>query len=274
MSAVAMRMSAENSTPIQLEPQFVERVWGTTQLAPYYANSEKKIGEVWFTKGQNFPLLIKFIFTSERLSVQVHPGDEYAGQHEGSRGKTEMWHILAAERDSTIALGFNRSLSAEALRQAILDGSVETLLNWVPVEAGETYFAEAGVVHAIGAGIVLCEIQQNSDVTYRLYDYGRGRELHVDKGLDVCQTGSYDGSRSMPVVCEHFHTELIEGPDWSQAGLLTCEHLLIAVAGSGKIGGQAVSPGQVWLVPADAGAAIEDTGGLRLLRVRCDSQNS
>src|SRR5262245_29137069 len=163
----------------RLEPKFVERVWGTTDLSPLFPDQHRKIGEVWFDAGPAFPLLTKFLFTSAKLSIQVHPDDAYAQVVENSRGKSEMWHILSAKPHSTIALGFREPVTQEQLRISIADGSVEELLNWVPVKAGDTYYAAAGTVHAIGAGISLCEIQQNSDVTYRLYDYGRPRELHL-----------------------------------------------------------------------------------------------
>ena len=107
-----------------------------------------------------------------------------------------MWHILSAKPGSTIALGFKEALTKEQLRSAIEDKRVEDLLNWVPVKADDTYYAEAGTVHAIGGGITLCEIQQNSDVTYRLYDYNRGRELHLEKGIAVSSTLPYQGARN------------------------------------------------------------------------------
>ena len=191
-----------------IEPRFVERVWGTTRLSPLFPDQNRKIGEVWFDAGSSFPLLVKFIFTSEKLSVQVHPEDEYARQVENSRGKTEMWHILAAEPHSTIALGFRQTVSEQRLRAAIGDETVESLLNWVPAKPGDTFFAEAGTVHAIGAGIALCEIQQNSDVTYRLYDYGRGRDLHLEKGLAVASTGPYEGRREFPVTLRSLYDGL------------------------------------------------------------------
>ena len=161
---------------------------GARTLRPCSVRRTARSGKSGFHVGEQFPLLVKFIFTSERLSIQVHPNDEFAALHENSRGKTEMWHILHADDGATIALGFTRPLSAEELRSAITDGSVEDLLNWVPVQAGDTLFAPAGTIHAIGHGIVLCEIQQNSDVTYRLYDYGRPRELHLERGLKVSRT--------------------------------------------------------------------------------------
>src|SRR4051794_14915737 len=108
----------------RVDPVFVERVWGREDLSPLYGPQIRKIGEVWFPLGQDFPLLVKFIFTSERLSIQVHPNDEFAELHEGSRGKTEMWHILSSEPGATIALGMKQPMEPNQLRAAIDDGSV------------------------------------------------------------------------------------------------------------------------------------------------------
>lgn len=253
--------------PKRVEPRFVERVWGRTDLSPLFGPQDKRIGEVWFPVPGDFPLLVKFIFTSERLSVQVHPRDEYAHIHENSRGKTEMWHILSAEPDSTIALGFRQPVDKESLRGAIADGSVVDLLNWIPVKAGETVFTPAGTVHAIGAGIVMCEIQQNSDVTYRLFDYGRPRELHLEKALEVLDAVPYDGYRDLPVSCEHFITERL---DLSEPTRVTGDqqYLLIPIAGSGAMAGQAFHAGEVWHVPPGS-IEVRPDGNARLLRTRC-----
>jgi len=257
-----------------IEPRFVERVWGTTRLSPLFPDQNRKIGEVWFDAGSSFPLLVKFIFTSEKLSVQVHPEDEYARQVENSRGKTEMWHIVAAEPHSTIALGFRQTVSEQRLRAAIGDETVESLLNWVPAKPGDTFFAEAGTVHAIGAGIALCEIQQNSDVTYRLYDYGRGRDLHLEKGLAVASTGPYEGRREFPVTCDHFTTDLLDltEPNDCVGG---CEGVLIVLEGSGTIDSISVTAGQVCLITADSGAAVrvEPNRRMKLLHSTCGSES-
>jgi len=130
-----------------------------------------------------FPLLVKLLFPSEKLSVQVHPDDAMARAMGQPRGKTECWYVLEAEAGATIALGLGAGVTAEAVRAAIGAGTLEELLEWVPVEAGEMVFVDAGTVHAIGPGVVLLETQQTSDATFRLYDYGRGRELHLKQGL-------------------------------------------------------------------------------------------
>jgi mannose-6-phosphate isomerase len=259
--------------PRRLSPRFVERIWGTTKLSPYFPDSATKIGEVWFSPGDDYPVLVKFIFTSERLSVQVHPDDVYAREREHSRGKTEMWHILAAEPGAKIAIGFREFVSRERLQSAIDDGSIEGLLNWVPVAPGDTYFTDAGVVHAIGAGVTLCEIQQNSDVTYRLYDYGRDRELHVAKALDVLETGTYDARRQLPVACDHFSTEMMDvdadGTD------IEPDCLMIALAGDGQVDSLAFQPGEVWHLPGNSRPArLRARKEARLLRVTCPELSS
>jgi mannose-6-phosphate isomerase len=130
-----------------------------------------------------FPLLVKLLFPSEKLSVQVHPDDAMARAMGQPRGKTECWYVLEAEAGATIALGLREGVTVEAVRAAIAAGTLEELLEWVPVEAEEMVFVDAGTVHSIGPGVVLLETQQTSDATFRLYDYGRGRELHLEQGL-------------------------------------------------------------------------------------------
>lgn len=260
--------------PQRVEPHFVERVWGRTDLTPLFGPQEKKIGEVWFPLADSFPLLVKFLFTDERLSVQVHPDDAYAKQHENSRGKTEMWHILAATPEGRVSLGFREPVSAEQLRAAVADGSVEELLQWVPVQPGDTILVHAGVVHALGAGVILCEIQQNSDVTYRLYDYGRPRELHLDKGLDVANLKPYNGKADLPVRCEQFTTESLRfyGETVSE---LPGEHLLITLEGNGRIADQPFRAGEVWHLAANSGPVrIEADGTASLLRTRPGSSEA
>lgn len=175
---------------ILLATHRVEKPWGRHQLWPGFADPApdgEPVGEVWFqTPGPEEPeLLVKYIFTSEKLSIQVHPDDAQARAAGYARGKDECWVILDAEPDATIALGTHDVVGAEQLRAAALDGSIEELVDWKPVQAGDFYYSGAGTVHAIGAGITLVEIQQNVDLTYRLYDYGRPRELHLDEGVAV-----------------------------------------------------------------------------------------
>ena len=232
-------------------------MWGRTRLAPWFPDSGRPIGEAWYLSDRDLPLLVKLIFTSERLSVQVHPDDG----EDGARGKTEMWHILEAEPGATIALGFREPITRERLWEASRTGEVEQLLNWLPVKAGETYYVPAHTVHAIGAGIVLCEIQQNSDVTYRLWDYGRPRPIHVEQAVPICDLGVHPGAvRPVPVGAgreelvrsKHFVTELVRlnagesvAPERQE-----CQ-LWIWLEGAGTIGGEAAGAGDVWWIPED-----------------------
>ena len=241
--------------PLRLTPSFREKVWGKLRLAPFFPDSEKPVGEVWYLADRELPLLVKLLFTSERLSVQVHPADG----EDGPRGKTEMWHILEADPGAEIALGFREPISRERLRQATRTGEVEQLLHWIPVKAGDTYFVPAHTVHAIGAGLVLCEIQQNSDVTYRLWDYGRPREIHVEQALPISDLGVHPGV-SRPVALKEGHEELVRCPYFvtelvrMEAGAVQTPqtekcHLWICLEGEGNIGGEPFRAGEVWMAP-------------------------
>ncbi len=157
--------------------------------------------------GLRFPLLAKFIDANANLSVQVHPEDRYAAQHEGGKlGKTEFWYILAAEPDAKIVYGFKHNTNREEVQHAIEQSTLETLLHEEPVMAGDVVFVPAGTVHAIGSGILLYELQEYSDVTYRMYDYGRldalgkPRALHVERSLDVSRYNTTSHVKAKPVV--------------------------------------------------------------------------
>jgi mannose-6-phosphate isomerase len=234
----------------RLTPAFHEKVWGDYKLEPWFPNSEKKIGEVWFDAAGDSPLLIKFIFTSEKLSVQVHPGDEYAQRHHASRGKTEMWHILAAKPGAKIAAGFRESLSPGDLREAARTGEIEQLLAWHDARPGETFFIPAGTVHAIGEGLVLCEIQQRSNVTYRLYDYGRPRELHLDRAVEVSRLEPHAGASMMQgdtlVHCDYFVTRRIQVKGSAEIPAISNSGFLVVLEGSGQIESCALRTGEVW----------------------------
>lgn len=183
---------------IELPIHMVDKPWGQTDLPlPFVTPPGRRIGEIWFTHPPELDqLLIKYIFTSENLSVQVHPSDaQSARAGTGSRGKEECWLILAAEPGARIGIGFDRGYDEATLRSAALDGRIEHMLRWHRVAPGDFFYIPANTVHAIGAGISLIEVQQNSDVTYRLYDYGRPRELHLDAALAVANRAPYDVAR-------------------------------------------------------------------------------
>lgn len=265
-------------TPTRLAASALEKIWGTERTEPWFAAGGRKIGEVWFTgDAAPLPILVKFLFTSENLSVQVHPGDAYAALHEHSAGKTEMWYILRADPGAVIACGLRERITAERLREASLSGEIENLLNWIPVAPGDVVFTPAGTIHAIGAGVVLCEVQQQSDITYRLYDYGRPRPLHLDQAIAVADPGPHPGkSAAVPMApgesrlaaCPYFVTDLLEMgaareyvPDPGRM------QLLIALEGSGRMNGVPFRTGEAWQVPAGAAPfAIEPASSARFLR--------
>jgi len=206
-----------NVAPFRLKPWFSERVWGKQDLRPWYSETGTKelVGEAWLTGpqcivetgefagrefasvaldlGGEFPLLVKLLFPNEKLSVQVHPDDAQARAMGEVRGKTECWYVLEAEPGAYVSLGLKDGVDAAKFRAAVADGTAEDLLREVPVSVGDMLFVDAGTVHAIGPGVVLLETQQTSDVTYRLYDYGRPRELHLEKGLAVMKAQTAAG---------------------------------------------------------------------------------
>lgn len=178
---------------------------------------------------ESFPVLIKFIDARQPLSVQVHPSDEYALRVEGEYGKTEMWYVMDCEDEATLYFGVNRELTKEEFAERIAENTLTEVLNEVRVKKGDVFFIEAGTIHAIGAGIVICEIQQNSNTTYRVYDYGRKddsgnlRELHVEKALEVSSLTPSDtadkqgavqkvdgGTKQMLGSCKYFTTKKLE----------------------------------------------------------------
>ena len=235
------------------------RPWGVDALpAPFVSPPGERIGEVWFTPPAALDaLLVKYIFTSEKLSVQVHPNDAQAPA--GHRGKEECWLVLAAQPGATLAIGFDAPLGPEALRAAALDGSIEQLLTWFPVKPGDFFYIPAGTVHAIGPGLSLIEIQQNSDITYRLFDYGRPRELHLEAGIKVAQGRPHDPADRQHLP-EHGAVGLVKGPhfrldrlDGVPSAATTARYvgplLVLPLDASLEVAGERVEPGQCALAP-------------------------
>jgi mannose-6-phosphate isomerase len=175
--------------------QVVRKPWGVTDLRPWsdIDGSDGAVGELWFQRpDQTAPvsaLLLKLLFTSEPLSIQVHPDDAFARSIGLPNGKSEAWYILSASPDAQVAVGLKQRLGPEALRASIKNGSIADLVQWRPVIKGDVVLVPPGTIHAIGAGIVLAEIQQHSDATFRLFDYGRQRELHEDRAVAVSDAG-------------------------------------------------------------------------------------
>lgn len=301
--------------PSKLEPQFVERIWGVRSLAPLFPSAEalaEPIGEAWLTgedcrlasgpfagrrlgdawrempdgwKGgaasvAGFPLLVKFIFPAQKLSLQVHPDDAYAALHEieaGGRGKTEMWHAVTAEPGAEVLVGLEAGVSASSLREAIAAGTIENRMRRIPVRRGDTIFISAGTVHTAGPGWIFCEIQEYSDLTYRLYDYGRlgtggkPRTLHIEKAFDVIRFGASPAGRTRPLArrsgplavrylagCRYFAGERWE---FEHAVELATDpshfDLIVFLGGAGRFvaggGNQGYHGGEAWFLPATLG---------------------
>ncbi len=175
--------------------RIVHKPWGSNDLRPWskVSHGSSAVGEIWFERPDGSSpdpaLLLKLLFTSAPLSIQVHPDDAFAEKAGLPNGKTEAWHILSAKPGAKVAVGLKRKLTAAQLRAAISDGSIVQHIQWRKAEEGETVFVPAGTIHAIGSGLVIAEIQQRSDTTYRLFDYGRDREIHVDKAVEVSSPG-------------------------------------------------------------------------------------
>lgn len=234
--------------------------------------SDGPIGEVWFQRAEpaatDPALLLKLLFANESLSIQVHPDDSYARSMGLPNGKTEAWYILAAEPDAKVALGLNTSVTAETLRQAITSGAIAELIAWHTVRAGDVIFVPAGTIHAIGAGLVIAEIQQNSDTTFRLFDYGRPRELHVEQGVAVANPGPavtqamprrLTDNRTVLIECPSFVLERVDLPASTQWDLMVDrETWLLATQGDAQVGSIQLGIGQAVFMDADR--AVIDVG--------------
>ena len=293
------------------------RIWGARSLAPIYpekTNLPEPIGEAWLTgpesniesgplagpinqawqkmppewrgtdfpspPSEQFPLLVKFLFPTDQLSIQVHPDDAYAQQNEasGATGKTEMWHVVSVEPGATLLLGLVPEVDREKFQLAIKQDGLETFFERLPVSPGDTFYVPPGTPHTIGAGMILCEVQQNSDLTYRLYDFhrvdakGNPRELHIEKGMAVIDFDHRNGGKVAPVAlpsandakksllmaCPYFASER-----WD----LSAQHhansdpahfeLLVILGGRGVIqwsgGSCSYRQGECWFIPATLG---------------------
>ena len=304
------------SAPFRLKPFFSPRPWGKPNLRPWYeeTGTTELVGEAWLTGPQcvvetgplagrtlgdvaeeyanqlltpgaaaEFPLLVKMLFPDAKLSVQVHPDDAEAQAIGLHRGKTECWYVLEAEPGATIALGLKPGTTLEGMAAAVKDGSMESLMEWVPVTVGEMIFVDAGTVHAIGPGVVLLETQQTCDTTYRLYDYGRPRELHLEKGLAVTKLHTAAG-KVAPVEMDGFtrvitqkyfvvdRFEVAAGATVSLADVTGVSECLVCLKGSGTVksneGGVELGVGEAVVVPATA-SSVQIAAGDALTFFRC-----
>jgi mannose-6-phosphate isomerase len=256
---------------VRLHTKSVEKPWGRTDLPAIFPNpSGAKIGEIWFDgpEGRHPPLLVKYIFTSEKLSIQVHPNDAQARASGLSGGKSECWYILDAEPGATLGIGLTHALDGEALRAAALDGSIEGMMDWKPVQAGSFFYIPAGTVHAIGGGVTLVEVQLNNDVTYRLYDYGRPRELHLDAGVAVSRAEPYPmadrvvslGSRERLLDGSEapFALDMIAWEAGEEIALPEGQSWFIPMSGSGSIDGAAWRGSECWLIEGGAQVTVTE----------------
>jgi mannose-6-phosphate isomerase len=316
--------------PTRIEPIFSERIWGSRSLAPIYpekSNLATPLGEAWLTGVEcviatgpfagktfgkawtempalwrgtqlasvsEFPLLVKFIFPKDKLSIQVHPDDAYAATHEkaaGGRGKTEMWHVISAEPGAQLLAGLKPGVTKEKFIESLAAHTVEELFQAHPVHAGDTFFIPAGTPHTIGANMIVCEVQEYSDLTYRVYDYGRvdangkPRELHIEKALEVMKFGdraispttrlplpSHDASKFLLAACSYFATEIWEFKrNFSAESNANHFDVFVILAGNGTLAcqesEQSYKRGECWLIPASLGQfELKPTENTSLIR--------
>jgi len=251
----------------------VHKPWGVADLQPWSSidGSGAAVGELWFERAdKDAPtpaLLLKLLFTSEPLSIQVHPDDTFARAMGMPNGKSEAWYILSAQPDAQIGAGLKHQVTPQQLRMSIQNGSIAELIHWRPVAKGDVIYIPAGTIHAVGAGIVLAEIQQRSDATFRLFDYGRPRELHEDNGVAVAHpwplrspgnSTALTSNRTLLVASKHFVLERIDLPEGSSWALLAePETWMLVLDGHAAIG----------LAPASIGEAIFIGGGRTSIEV-------
>ncbi len=297
--------------PLKLKPVLKETIWGGIKLKQKFGKlcDFDRLAESWeltvreremnviengpytgmplgdYLGAEDFPLLVKLIDANDKLSIQVHPDDTYA-RREGELGKTEMWYVLEAEPDAKLVYGLKPDVPIASLAEAIHSERLEEKLHYVPVSPGDVFFIPAGLVHAIGSGILLAEIQQNSDVTYRVYDYGRKgldgkpRELHVKKALDVIRNYSQaeiDAIRfsrqaqrpGLLAACDYFTVEKLDVMGNLELDASDGFRHLLCLSGEGSLSDEPVRAGDSYLLPAGRSYRIQPKGPMCLLLTRC-----
>ena len=259
--------------------RLVSKPWGVEDLRPWSTlrHDGDAIGELWFQRAdQKAPasaLLLKLLFTTQPLSIQVHPDDSFARSIGDTHGKAEAWYVLSAKPGCRVALGLKRRLTSRELRASIDDGSIAGLVQWHDVVKDDVIYVPAGTIHALGAGLVVAEIQQRSEATFRLYDFGRQRELHVDQGVAAAKAKPSEpqsarrrltDARTLLVVRPEFVFERIDlspASNWE----LNAEHevWMMVIDGRARIGERGVSVGDVVFLDADSTSLAVGSAGLR-----------
>ena len=259
----------------------VHKPWGVSDLQPWsdIDGTGDAVGELWFERADKNAaapaLLLKVLFTSGPLSIQVHPDDTFARAMGMPNGKSEAWYIISAEPGAQIGIGLKHRVTPQELRASIANGSVVDLVQWRPVAKGDVIFVPAGTIHALGAGIVLAEIQQRSDTTFRLFDYGSERELHIDNGVAVANAWPLRSpanptrltdERTVLVASRHFVLERVELQEASSWALLAePETWILVLGGHAAIGLAAVSIGQAVFVGGGRSSIEVGINGLTAL---------
>jgi len=268
--------------------RMVPKPWGSLDLRPWsqVRPNDTAIGEIWFQRHNELApdtsLLLKLLFTTQNLSIQVHPDDAYARSIGLKNGKTEAWYVMSAEPGAKVALGLRETLNPSNLRAAIEDGSIADRVAWFPAHTDDVIFVPAGTIHAIGAGLVVAEIQQRSDTTFRLFDYGRKRPLDIDNGVAVAHAGPIghqaerrrlSDTRTLLACSEFFVMELIDLPALSQWKLhASQETWVLVLAGSARFGSIAAATGEALFLEDDHALIEVGGGGLRCLLAHVGAQ--
>ena len=257
---------------MKLVTKIVDKPWGQTALpAQFPVETGRRVGEIWFEapagalpRAAALDVMIKYLFTTERLSIQVHPNDAQARARGYPRGKEEAWVVVDAAPGAEIGIGLTRDATAEELRAACLDGSIERLIDWRPTRKGDVWYNSAGTIHAVGPGLVVAEVQQAVDLTYRLYDYGRPRELHLDDGLAVAIGAPHHDPRDGRVP-DTGSKLLVDGPKFAMAW---CDgevppfvagagpFQLLPIDGPATAAGEAIAAGECGLAPRATDLAV------------------
>lgn len=258
---------------IKLNSLRSDKIWGYEDwIASTHPNGMQK--EFRDFAGGDYPLLVKIIQAEDDLSVQVHPNDEFASRHENCRGKTECWYVLSSRKNAQLVYGLDDQYSPEEIKKAVKDESIEDMLFYADVRPGDFIYIPAGTVHAIGGGLRLLEVQQSSDITYRLYDWGRGRECHVEKGVScidesqISDIGPFDKSFECPyfsleeIISEGKYGEQVKAAEAS--GPLSVV-LYFVLEGEGKINGMSASKEDIFAFKN--GEKMDSDGKLRLLKI-------